>query len=116
MPTLQTWLVREQPIGPQDASHLKAIAGITGDAFLAEKLSEVMDAVDMVRSAHREAGDEISQSLLKKLQNDFSQFDFDDALQFEFPGLGVLSVLRIAGTEPCTVPYTWINKLQYPEF
>ncbi len=116
LPTLQTWLVREQPIGPQDSSHLKIIADITGDAFLAAKLNEVADAVEAVRSAHREAGDDVSKSLLKQLHEEFAQVDFDDALQFEYPGLGVLNVLRIVGTDPCRVPYTSINKLQYPDF
>ncbi len=109
--TMQTWLLREQPIGPQDADHIKVIADITGDNFLATNLNEVMDAIDTVRSAHRSAGESITRNLVEKLEAEFCRIDIDNGSTFEIPGLGVLKLLRIAGVEKCSVPYTVLNKL-----
>lgn len=105
--TIKKWISDEDMIAPNGKDDIKAIADVTENEMLKEKLDEIYDAAQEVRNAHVLAGRKLSELLrthivdeLKK-NIDIDPFNFWNPIDLEIDGIGNVKILKIidVGTE-----------------
>lgn len=118
-PTVRRWMTDEEAIIPQSKADLQSIATITEDAVLLEKLGEVFDAGNTVKSAHIKAGRIISEKLRRciaeelQLLGDIDPYNIWDPITFTIDEVGIVKVLKIMDISktPIIVDNSNTNKL-----
>ncbi|NLD47699.1 MAG: hypothetical protein GX660_10935, partial [Clostridiaceae bacterium] len=118
-PTVRRWMTDEEAIIPQNKTDLQFIAAVTEDAVLLDKLDEVFDAGNTVKSAHIKAGRIISEKLRRciaeelQLLGDIDPYNIWDPITFTIDEVGIVKILKIMDISktPIIVDNTNTNKL-----
>lgn len=118
-PTVRRWMTDEEAIIPQSKTDLQFIAAVTEDAVLLDKLDEVFDAGNTVKSAHIKAGRIISEKLRRciaeelQLLGDIDPYNIWDPITFTIDEVGIVKILKIMDISktPIIVDNTNTNKL-----
>lgn len=100
-PAVRTWLTDEDMIAPQSKQDLEHIAAVTKSSVLTEKLDQIYDAAQTVKSAHVQAGRTLSLQLKNRvvaaLRNygDIDPFNIWDPIEMQIDGVGLVQILKI---------------------
>lgn len=116
--TIKRWIDDEDFIAPQSRDDLRILAEVTENETLKEKIDEVFEAAQVVRSAHILAGRKLSERLkttivenLKKFDN-IDPFNFWEPMDIDVEGVGNVKVLKIIDTgSEIQVDSTYTNRL-----
>lgn len=117
-PTIVRWLSDDDMIAPQSKQDLEYIATITGNEVLKELLDQIYDAAQTVRSAHIQAGKDLSDLLrnriVEALNNlgDIDPFNIWEPLEMQIEGVGLVRILKVIDKgEAITVDIANTNRL-----
>lgn len=100
-PTVKRWLEDRDIIAPQSKLDLECIAKITGNEVLKELLDQVYDAAQYVRTAHTQAGRELSIKLRNRIvealqeHEDIDPFNIWEPIEMQVEGVGPVRILKI---------------------
>lgn len=100
-PTFKGWMTDEDTIAPHSKQDLEFIAKATGDPVLTEKLDEIYDAAQNVRSAHIQAGRVLSAQLRNRVvealqqYGDIDPFNIWEPIEMQMDGVGTVRILKI---------------------
>ena len=116
--TIQSWLTDEDMIAPQSKQDLEHIAAVTGNGVLKEKLDQIYDAAQTVKTAHVQAGRVLSQQLksrvvaaLKEYGN-IDPFNIWEPIEMQVDGVGPVQILKIIDiSSPIVVNIADTNRL-----
>ncbi len=115
---VHTWLNDEEVIAPQSREDLGYIAKITGSGVLKEKLDEIFDAAQTVRSAHIQAGRMLSNHLRRRIAEalkeygDIDPFNIWEPVELQLEDVGLVRILKIIDiASPVTVDIADTNRL-----
>ena len=115
--TIKTWLDSDIII-PQKREDLEAIARITEDSVLLEKIEAIFKAGEEVRRAHISAGKILSKTLTEKITNVIKEQNIDpfnmwDPIEFKLENIGKVKVYKIIdiGDKWLNVKKTEVNKI-----
>lgn len=95
------WLTDEDVIAPQSKEDLEHIARITGSGVLKERLEQIFDAAQMVRSAHIQAGKMLSAHLRRRIAEalreygDIDPFNIWQPIELQLDDVGLVRILKI---------------------
>ena len=110
--TIRVWLSDENLIAPQKKADLEAIIYAAGDDGLEAMLEEVLEAIENVRSAHRQAAHRIIENLNKVVAENLDDIEESDfAIEFEGVGTVTLVCVESIDSECSQVPYHKANRL-----
>ncbi|MBR4341237.1 MAG: DrmE family protein [Lachnospiraceae bacterium] len=117
--TIRNWIYNDEIIIPKRKEDLIAIAHVTQDSVLLEKLDEIYDAGETIKRAHIKAGrilsdrltDSIGQIIQEKHITD--PYNIWDPIELEIEGVGPTKILKIMdiGQEWLFVNYSDTNKI-----
>jgi len=99
--TVRMWIMDEDIIAPQSKQDLESIAAITDNAVLKEKLDQIYTAAQIVRAAHVQAGNALSQQLRKRIVDalkeygDIDPFNIWEPIEMQIEGIGPVRILKI---------------------
>lgn len=92
--TIRTWLSDENPIAPQDKADIEKIMYAAGDDELEAVLDETLEAIESVRSAHRQAAHQIIKKLNKAVAENIDDIEESD-FAIEFEGVGTVTLVCV---------------------
>ena len=115
---VHTWLTDEDVIAPQSKTDLAYIAKITGSGVLNERLDQIFDAAQTVRSAHIQAGRVLSTHLRRRIAQalkeygDIDPFNIWQPIELQLEDVGLVRILKIIDiASAVTVDITNTNRL-----
>ncbi len=117
-PTIRGWLLDDDVIAPQSKQDLEHIVAVTGSEMLKEMLDQVYDAAQTVRSAHVQAGRQLSELLRNRIvealkqYGDIDPFNIWEPIEMQIEGVGIVRILKIIDIgEPVIVDISNTNRL-----
>lgn len=99
--TIKNWITNEECIAPRQRDDLESIAQVTNDPLLKENIDAVYSAAQEVRTAHQQAGRNLSVKLRSRVAEAIEDYGDIDAFNFERPvellvdGIGTVRVLKV---------------------
>lgn len=118
--TIAHWCNDENMIAPNDKEDLKIIADVSGDQVLTELLDSIYDAARTVKSAHTQAGMDLSALLRSRIADelknygDIDPFNIWEPIEMEIEGIGMARILKVIDVNEhrkITVDSTMTNRL-----
>jgi hypothetical protein len=100
-PTISSWITDEDRISPRDKDDLVAIAKVTEDEVLLEKIDEIYEAGKEVRRAHVMAGRYLSDELKKNIAHELQSYGKIDPyniwepVSIQLEDIGIVKILKI---------------------
>ena len=115
---VRSWIFDEDMIAPQSKQDLKNIAAISENDVLKEMLDQIYSAAQSVKTAHVQAGRNLSLLLRKRIvealkdYGDIDPFNIWEPIEMMVDGIGMVRILKITdiGT-PVIVDVTDTNRL-----
>lgn len=98
---VRTWLTDQDMIAPQSKQDLEHIAAVTKSGVLTEKLDQIHNAAQAVKSAHVQAGRTLSLQLRNRVvkalkeYGDIDPFNIWDPIEMQIDGVGLVQILKI---------------------
>ena len=115
---VRDWLTNEDKIAPQDKEDFEYIAKITGSGVLKERLDQIFEAAQTVRSAHIQAGRMLSNHLRRRIAEalkeygDIDPFNIWQPIELQLEDVGLVRILKIIDiASPVTVDIADTNQL-----
>lgn len=99
--TVMNWMSNEDIIAPRDKEDLIYIARATEDQVLEEQMDEIYEAGRRVKSAHVQAGMNLSELLKKRIADKLQDhgpidpFNFWDPLSLDIESIGPVKLLKV---------------------
>ena len=116
--TIHSWLTDEDVIAPQSKEDLSYIVKITGSGVLKEKMDQIFEAAQTVRSTHSKAGKKLSYHLRTRIAEalkeygDIDPFNIWQPIELQLEDVGLVRILKIIDiASPVTVNITDTNRL-----
>ena len=115
---VRSWIFDEDMIAPQSKQDLENIAAITGNDVLKEMLDQIYSAAQTVKTAHVQAGRNLSLLLRKRVvealkdYGDIDPFNIWEPIEMMVDGIGTVRILKIIDIgAPVIVDITDTNRL-----
>lgn len=110
--TVRGWLFDKNLIAPRDKADIEKIMYAAGDDELEAVLDETHEAIENVRSAHRQAAHQIIKKLNKAVAENIDDIEESDfAIEFEGVGTVTLVCAESIDSECSQVPSHKVNRL-----
>lgn len=115
---VRSWIFDEDMIAPQSKQDLEHIAAITENDVLKEMLDQIYSAAQSVKTAHVQAGRNLSLLLRKRIvealkdYGDIDPFNIWEPIEMQIEGIGLVRILKIIDIgAPVVVDITDTNRL-----
>lgn len=116
--TIQKWLSDGELIAPQSKEDLAYIAKITESGVLQERLDEIFEAAQTVRSVHVQSGRILSEHLRRRIPEalkeygDIDPFNIWEPIELQLEDVGLVRILKITDiASPVIVDIADTNRL-----